>query len=140
MLPQRGKAVSPPTPLPAGTWENVVKYLARQVQYTVIFQERISAACAHSLPTSFCDDNCGTSRPPSSRSCIRENAEHRVHYFDWPHPSAKRRQMLAENLLEKLIVVRERTEPPPRWHLHCPHCERFTLVVVGKLLPIRAPT
>ena len=47
--------------------------------------------------------------------------------------------MLVENLLAKVIVAREPVAPPPRWHLRCPHCQQFTLVVVGKLLPIRAP-
>ena len=65
--------------------------------------------------------------------------QHRVRYFGWLHPSAKRRRMLVENLLEKAIVVREKAAPVPRWHLRCPHCAQFTLVVVGKLLPIRAP-
>ena len=54
--------------------------------------------------------------------------------------AALRRRMLVECLLEKAIVVREKPEPPPRWHLRCPHCERFTLVVVAKLLPIHAPS
>ena len=65
--------------------------------------------------------------------------QHRVRYFGWLHPSAKRRRMLVENLLEKAIVVREKAAPVPRWHLRCPHCEQFTLVVVGRLMPSRAP-
>ena len=74
-----------------------------------------------------------------------------MRYFGWLHPSAKRRRMLVENLLEKAIVVLEKPAPQPRWHLlsrvpqrneergERPHCERFTLIVVGTLLPIRAP-
>ena len=41
----------------------------------------------------------------------------------------------SQSLLEKAIVVREKEAPPPRWHLRCPHCEQFTLVVVGRLKP-----
>jgi hypothetical protein len=47
--------------------------------------------------------------------------------------------MLVENLLEKRIVVHDRATPPPPWHLRCPHCQRFALFVVGRLLPARAP-
>jgi len=62
-----------------------------------------------------------------------------VRYFGWLHPCATRRRMLVENLLKKRIVVRDRTSPPPPWHLRCPQCQRFSLFVVGRLLPARAP-
>jgi hypothetical protein len=41
--------------------------------------------------------------------------------------------MKVETLLAKPILV---AAPPPeagRWHLRCPHCERFSLVRVGSL-------
>ena len=132
----------------AGTGEAVVKYLARYVQHTAISDERILHADDQCVRFSYTD-----SRTQEHRQCeltageflrrylqhILPAGQHRVRYFGWLHPAAKRRRMLVENLLEKVIVVREPVAPPPRWHLRCPHCQQFTLVVVGKLLPIRAP-
>ena len=59
--------------------------------------------------------------------------QHRVRYFGWMHPSAKKRRLIVETLLAVPIVVREKAEPPPAWHRRCPHCGQFTLVVVAKL-------
>ena len=132
----------------AGTGEAVVKYLARYVQHTAISDERILHADDHAVRFSYTD-----SRTQERRECelsaeeflrrylqhVLPAGQHRVRYFGWMHPSAKRRRMLVENLLEKVIVVSEKAAPPTRWHLRCPYCERFTLVVVGRLLPARAP-
>jgi len=59
--------------------------------------------------------------------------QHRVRYFGWMHPSAKKRRLIVETLLAVPIVVRPKGEPPPAWHRCCPHCGEFTLVVVAKL-------
>ena len=45
--------------------------------------------------------------------------------------------MKVETLLAVVIVVRPKVEPPPPWHLQCPHCGAFTLVRIGSLA--RAP-
>ena len=133
---------------PAGTGAAVVKYLARYVQHTAISDERILEANDAHVRFSYTD-----SRTQEHRQCelsageflrrylqhILPAGQHRVRYFGWLHPSAKRRRMLVECLLEKMIVVREKPAPAPRWHLRCPHCEQFTLVVVGRLMPSRAP-
>ena len=63
--------------------------------------------------------------------------QHRVRYFGWLHPAAKKRRLMVETLLAVVIVVRDGAEPPPPWHLQCPHCQGFTLVRVGRLA--RAP-
>ena len=63
--------------------------------------------------------------------------QHRVRYFGWMHPSAKKRRLIVETLLAVRIVVRPKCEPPPAWHRCCPHCGQFTLIVVMKLA--RAP-
>lgn len=58
--------------------------------------------------------------------------QHRVRYFGWMHPAAKRRRLVVETLLAVAIVV----TPPadaPAWHLRCPHCHAFTLVCVGRI-------
>lgn len=126
---------------PAGGGESVVRYLARYVGRTAISDERIVAADDEHVTFRYTD-----SATQQRRLCTLEAAEflrrylqhvppagqHRVRYFGWMHPAAKRRRMLVETLLQKPIVVA--AAPPPeatRWHLRCPHCERFTLVRVG---------
>lgn len=128
---------------PAGSGENVVRYLARYVGRTAISDERIVAASDERVTFRYTD-----SATQQRRLCTLDAAEflrrylqhvppagqHRVRYFGWMHPSAKRRRMLVETLLQKPIVVA--AAPPAestRWHLRCPHCERFTLVRVGSL-------
>jgi hypothetical protein len=61
-----------------------------------------------------------------------------VRYFGWLHPAAKRRRLIVDTLLRAPIVVRPALPIPP-WHLCCPHCQRFTLVLVARLMPARAP-
>jgi hypothetical protein len=62
---------------------------------------------------------------------------HRVRYFGWLHPAAKRRRLTVETLLAVVIVVRPSCEVPPSEPRRCPHCQGFTLVRVGSLA--RAP-
>ena len=129
----------------AGTGEAVVAYLARYVQHTAISDERILHADDQSVRFSYTDSRTGAHRECELTADeflrrylqhIVPTGQHRVRYFGWLHPAAKRRRMLVENLLAKPIVVREKADTPPRWHLRCPHCELFTLVVVGKLHPV----
>jgi hypothetical protein len=131
---------------PAGSGENVVKYLARYVGRTAISDERILAADDHAVRFAYTD-------PPSGerRQCTLSAAEflrrylqhvlppgqHRVRYFGWFHPAAKRKRALVETLLAVVLVVRSKPDTPPPWHLRCPHCEQFTLVRIASLA--RAP-
>ena len=126
---------------PAGTGDNVVKYLARYVSRTAISDERIVAASDESVIFSYID-----SATKERGECALTAAEfmqrylmhvpppglHRVRYFGWMHPAAKHRRMIVANLLAVPIVVCA-TPEPPQWHLRCPHCETFTLVCIGKI-------
>jgi hypothetical protein len=126
---------------PAGSGENVVKYLARYVSRTAISDERLVAATDASVTFSYVDS--ATKEP---RECTLAADEfmrrylmhvpppglHRVRYFGWMHPAAKRRRMIVANLLAVPIVVRPAPELPA-WHLRCPHCQSFTLVCVGRI-------
>lgn len=126
---------------PAGSGQNVVKYLARYVSRTTISDERIVAASDEAV--TFCYTDTATQQ---RKSCTLAAAEfmrrylqhvpppgqHRVRYFGWMHPAAKKRRMIVESLLAVIIVVRPATETPS-WHLRCPHCGGFTLVCVGRI-------
>lgn len=127
---------------PAGTGANVVKYLARYVGRTAISDERIITADEHSVRFAYTDSAtqqkkvCTLSAPEFLRRYLQHvppPGQHRVRYFGWLHPTAKRRRMIVETLLAKPLVVTAAEPPLPQWHLRCPHCARFTLVCVGTL-------
>ena len=59
--------------------------------------------------------------------------QHRVRYFGWMHPAARNRRLKVETILAVVIVVRAKVDEPPPWHLRCPYCEAFALVVVGRM-------
>jgi len=132
---------------PAGTGESVVKYLARYVSRTAIGDERIVAATDEAVTFSYID-----SETKAARECtlaadefmlrylqhVPPPGQHRVRYFGWMHPAAKKRRMIVETLLAVAIVVRSRVDEPA-WHLRCPHCSGFTLVCVGRIARARAP-
>ena len=133
---------------PAGTGAQVVRYLARYVHRTAISDERIVEATEEAVTFSYRD-----SATQQRRECTLTADEflrrylqhvlppglHRVRYFGWMHPAAKRRRSIVETLLAVVIVVRPKLDAPPPWHLRCPHCERFTLVCIGTIARSRAP-
>ena len=130
---------------PAGSGANVVQYLARYVQHTAISDERILQADDESVSFSYTDSRTGNhgELTLTAEEFLRRYlqhilppGQHRVRYFGWLHPAAKKRRMLVENLLGKQIIVREPLAPPPCWHLRCPHCEQFTLVFVARIKPV----
>jgi hypothetical protein len=51
------------------------------------------------------------------------------------HPAAKRRRMLVETLLAKVIIVRPPRPPLPKWHLQCRQCGAFALVEIATIKP-----
>lgn len=129
---------------PAGTGVNVVRYLARYVSRTAISDERIVCLDDQSVTFRYTD-----SQTHQRRQCtlgadeflqrylqhVLPPGQHRVRYFGWMHPAAKRHRLRVETLLAKPIVVRPPAPPPPKWHLQCRHCEAFALVRIGTIKP-----
>lgn len=127
---------------PAGSGANVVKYLARYVARTAVGDRRIVAATEEAVTFRYTDRETGRDRECTLKAeeflrrylqHVPPPGQHRVRYFGWMHPSATRRRMLVENLLQKPLVVAAPPPAPPKWHLRCPHCEGFTLVRTGTL-------
>ena len=133
---------------PAGSGENVLKYLARYVGRTAISDERIVSAADQAVTFKYTDSATQQRRQSMVRAdeFMRRYLQHlpppglhRVRYFGWMHPAAKARRMKVQTLLAVPIIVPPRVEAP-QWHLRCPHCGRFTLVRVGTLPHLaRAP-
>lgn len=126
----------------AGSGQSVVKYLARYVFRTAITDDRIVQADQTSVTFSYIERQTGQRRlcRLSTDEFLRRYllhvpppGQHRVRYFGWMHPAARRRRLLVETLLAVVIVVRPKCEEPPLWHLRCPHCEAFSLILVAQL-------
>lgn len=151
---------------PAGSGDNVVKYLARYVSRTAISDERIVAATDESVTFRYTDSatqqrkECTLTAEEFMRRYLQHvppPGQHRIRYFGWMHPAAKKRRMIVETLLAVPILVRAATDDLPAgaclspgdgrqaaqaglsWHLRCPHCGAFALVCVGKI-PRTPPT
>jgi hypothetical protein len=133
---------------PAGSGDQVVRYLARYVHRTAISDERILTATDESVAFRYTDSatqerkTCELTAEEFMRRYLQHVLPpglHRVRYFGWMHPSAKRRRLIVETLLEVVIVVQAKVDAPPPWHLRCPHCEQFALVCLGSLPRSRAP-
>jgi hypothetical protein len=127
---------------PAGSGSAVVRYLARYVFRTAISDERIDTLDDHNVVFHYTD-----SETKQRRTCRLEADEflrrylqhvppsgfHRVRYFGWMHPAAKRRRAIVETLVAAVILVRAQPEKPPPWHLRCPHCQAFALIVIDRI-------
>lgn len=126
---------------PAGSGENVVRYLARYVTRTAISDERIVDATDAAVSFRYND-----SATQEQKACtlgadefmrrylqhVPSPGQHRVRYFGWMHPAAKKRRMIVETLLAVAIIVTPKVEAPA-WHLRCPHCHAFALVRVARI-------
>jgi hypothetical protein len=133
---------------PAGSGTAVVRYLARYVQRTAIADERIIEATDEAVTFQYTDTQsrqrreCTLSADEFMHRYLQHvlpTGQHRVRYFGWMHPAAKRRRAIVETLLAVVLVVRPKLDAPSPWHLRCPHCEQFALVRIGKIERARAP-
>ena len=134
---------------PAGSGVPVVRYLARYVFRTAISDDRIVRADDQSVLFTYTDSKtkrkcfCELTADEFLRRYLQQvppTGFHRVRYFGWLHPTAKRRRAIVETLLAVVIVVRDKREDPPPWHLRCRFCGAFALVAIERIQPqARAP-
>jgi hypothetical protein len=134
---------------PAGSGENVVRYLARYVGRTAISDERIVHADETCVRFAYTDTatqerrECTLGAQEFMRRYLQHvlpAGQHRVRYFGWLHPAAGARRMIVETLQAVAIVVREKMDAPPPWHLRCPHCGESALVRIDRIARVaRAP-
>jgi hypothetical protein len=119
----------------AGSGQAVLRYLARYVKRTAISDERILEATDSHVRFSYKDSETETYKELtlSADEFMRRYlqhvpvpGQHRIRYFGWLHPAARRRRMIIEGLLKKPLVLT--TAPAePDWAKQCPHCNQFTL-------------
>ena len=133
----------------AGSGSAVVRYLARYVFRTAISDKRIIHLDDGRVVFHYIDSEtrqrriCRLDADEFMRRYLQHvppDGFHRVRYFGWMHPAAKRRRAIVETLVAAVIVVRQKPEPPPQWHLRCPHCQAFALIAIERIKPqARAP-
>jgi len=134
---------------PAGSGSAVVRYLARYVFRTAITDKRILQLNDRGVVFHYIDSDtkqrrlCRLDADEFMRRYLQHVPPpgfHRVRYFGWMHPAAKRRRAIVETLVAAVILVRAKPEQRPPWHLLCPHCQAFALIAVERLKPqARAP-
>jgi len=133
---------------PAGRGHEAVGYLARYVQSTALGNKAIVADDAQGVTFTYTESNTGARRQMTLEAMeflrrtlahVLPSGLHKVRYFGWLHPKARRRYHQAATLLAAPIVLRQPTPAEPPLHLRCPHCGAFALQLVARLPRPRPP-
>ena len=144
---------------PAGRGEEAIGYLARYVQSTALGNKSILADDERGITFSYTDaatrvkgsasrGQAGERRKMTlaPREFLRRvlshvlpDGLHKVRYFGYLHPKARRRYHQVATLLETPIRLTHPTPTGPPLHLRCPHCRAFALQIVGRLPRCRDP-
>ena len=126
----------------AGRGHAAVGYLARYVQNTALGGKALLADEDGRVTFRYTASGTGASRqmtleaPEFIRrilSHVLPPGLHKVRYFGWLHPNARRRFMKVQTLLAVPLRLTQHALPDPPAHLRCPHCGEFTLQPVGRL-------
>ena len=127
---------------PAGRGHAAVGYLARYVQNTALGGKALLADEDGRVTFRYTASGTGASRqmtleaPEFIRrllSHVLPPGLHKVRYFGWLHPNARRRFLKVQTLLAVPLRLTQHALPDPPAHLRCPHCGEFTLQPVGRL-------
>lgn len=143
--------------IPAGAWrrewvvnsqacgrgEPVIGYLAGYVTRTTLSNKRLLADEDGRITFSYKESGSGARRTmqlPALAFLARVLSHvlppglHKVRYFGWLHPAARRRFLIVQTLLEVPLVFNAAPETPPLpAHLCCPHCGEYRLVWIRRL-------
>jgi hypothetical protein len=132
----------------AGRGEEAIGYLARYVQSTALGNKAILADDERGVTFSYTDAASGERRKMTlaPREFLRRvlshvlpDGLHKVRYFGYLHPKARRRYHQVALLLKNPIRLTHPTPTAPPRHLRCPHCRAFALQIVGRLPRCRDP-
>jgi hypothetical protein len=133
---------------PAGRGHAAVGYLARYVQNTALGGKALLADEDGRVTFRYTESRTGAPKTLSLDalefirrllSHVLPPGLHKVRYFGWLHPNAKRRFLKVQTLLAVPLRLTPQALPEPPAHLRCPHCGKFTLQLVGRLPRARAP-
>jgi len=133
---------------PAGRGEEAVGYLARYVQSTALGGKAIVADSQAGVTFTYTENGTGARRQMTLDpmeflrrilSHVLPDGLHKVRYFGWLHPRARKRYHRVALLVEARILLTASAPIPPPPHLRCPHCGAFSLQIVGRLPRPRPP-
>ena len=126
---------------PAGRGEEAVGYLARYVQGTAPGNKSIVADDEAGVTFTYTENGTGARKQLTLEpmeflrrilSHVLPEGLHKVRYFGWLHPRARKRYHRVALLLEARILLTAPAPVAPPPHLRCPHCGLFALQIVAR--------
>ena len=133
---------------PAGRGHEAVGYLARYVQHTALGNKRILSDQDGRITFTYTESGTGAAKTLTLEameflrrilSHVLPRGLHKVRYFGWLHPNARKRYHKVATLLDAPILLTHPKPPDPPMHLRCPHCGAFARQIVGRFPRARAP-
>jgi hypothetical protein len=133
---------------PAGRGHEAIGYLARYVQNTALGGKAIVADDERGVAFTYTENGSGARKRMTLQpleflrrilSHVLPEGLHKVRYFGWLHPNARRRYHQVALLLEAIILLTHPAPLHPPLHLRCPHCGACALQLVGRLRRPRPP-
>jgi hypothetical protein len=133
---------------PAGRGRAAVGYLARYVQSSALGNKAIIGDDQQGVTFTYTEAGTGARRELTLEpgeflrrllSHVLPPGLHRVRYFGWLHPNARRRLLRVQTLLAVPLRLSVPAPPAPAFHLRCPRCHAFALRLVTRFPRARAP-
>ena len=132
----------------AGNGAAALGYLARYVQSTALGHKAIVADHDNGITFRYTESGTGARKQLTLGaleflrrilSHVLPEGLHKVRYFGWLHPNARRRFLRVQTLLAVPILLTHPAPADPPLHLRCPQCGAFALQIVARLPRARAP-
>jgi hypothetical protein len=134
---------------PAGSGAAAIGYLSAYVQRTALSNKRILSDDGARITLGYTESGTGLCKSVTFDPInfigkvlqhVLPSGFHRVRYFGWVHPRARKRFFEVQTLLSVPLVLRA-AEPPPHapLHLRCPHCGQPALKIIARLRRPRPP-
>lgn len=133
---------------PAGRGQEAVGYLARYVQNTGLGNKRILSDTEEGITFSYTPSGRGESQRLTLAAAeflrrilshVLPPGLHKVRYYGWLHPNARRRFYQVQTLLAVPLLLTSPAPAVPPAHLLCPRCGEPTLQRIGRLPRCRSP-
>lgn len=132
----------------AGNGQAAMGYLARYVQNTALGNKAIVSDNERGITFTYTESQSGERKRLTLDACeflrrilshVLPDGLHKVRYFGFLHPNAKKRRSRVQTLLAVPILLTHAEPPAPPLHLRCPHCGAFALQKVARLPRPRPP-
>jgi Putative transposase/Transposase zinc-binding domain len=130
----------------AGSGREVLSYLAAYIFRTAISNKRLLSDKDGRITFAYTESGSGKEKTLTLEAMtflarllqhVLPKGFHKVRYFGWMHPRAKKTLLIVQALLQAPLNLGEKasSQPPPPLHLLCPKCGQFTLVPIKYVPP-----